>query len=171
MFHSLYSYSVLLNTVDDVSFSAQSSYSDLLNTDDDVSFPVQLQCFTQYRWWCFIPCTVTMFLLSTVTMFYSVQVMMFHSLLQPPVDGNLRFSPEEQLQHQQQQMMHGAVCKAMLCSLGLWRKERITDPMRWRVDDWHCHWQDEMKSGWLTVWDEEWMTDCMRWRVDDWHCH
>ena len=49
MFHSLYSYNVLLNTVDDVSFSAQSSYSDLLNTDDDVSFSVQLQCFTQYR--------------------------------------------------------------------------------------------------------------------------
>ena len=103
MFHSLYSYNVLLST------------------DDDVSLPVQLQCFTQDSY---------NVLLSTVTMFYSVQVMMFHSLLQPPVDGNLRFSPEEQLQHQQQQMMHGAVCKAMLYSLGLWRKERITDPMR-----------------------------------------
>ena len=55
MFHSLYSYNVLLSTVDDVSFSVQLqcftqySYNVLLSTDDDVSFSVQLQCFTQYR--------------------------------------------------------------------------------------------------------------------------
>ena len=59
MFHSLYSYNVLLSTVtmfysvQVMMFHSLYSYNVLLSTDDDVSFPVQLQCFYSVQLQCF----------------------------------------------------------------------------------------------------------------------
>ena len=148
IFHSLYNYSVLLST------------------DGNVSFFVQLQCSTQYSWWCFILCTVTMFYSVQLQCFTQYRWWCFTSCCSPlwmaTYDSHLRNSFN--ISSSRWCMERYA---KQCCAYWERKKEWTTDRMRWRVDDW----LNEMKSGWWTEWDEEWMTDSMRWRVDDWHCH
>ena len=134
IFHSLYNYSVLLST------------------DGNVSFFVQLQCSTQYSWWCFI--------LSTVTMFYSVQIQCFTQY-----SYNVLLSTDDDVS-----LPVAAPCgwQPTILTWGTASTSAAADDAWSGMQSNVVLTGKERKSGPLTEWDEEWMTDPLRWRVDDW---